>query len=110
MFLIYFNFKETRNKEDEIESLRTELNQLVKTNETQNEQLLHFNKQAESFQNIKTELVSQIKLLNDELNKTKSLSTKFLQLEEEKRYLMEENSSNIYSNVSYFIIFHSIHF
>jgi|688.fasta_scaffold2822404_1 hypothetical protein len=90
-----FIIKDNKNKVEEIESLKTQLNQLIKTNETQHEQLSHFNKQTESFQNIKAELVSQIKLLNDELNKTKSLSTRFLQLEEEKRYLMEENSGNI---------------
>ena len=102
--LLIFNFKESINKVEEIESLRTQLNQLIKTNETQNEQLSHFNRQTESFQNIKAELVSQIKLLNDELNKTKSLSTKFFQLEEEKRYLMEENSGINYYYYNQYII------
>ena len=56
------------------------------------EQLNHLNKQVQSLEAIKNELNSHVAVLNDELSKSKAFSSKFVNIEQEKRKLMEENS------------------
>ena len=68
------------------------MNTLIKEKNLQNEQLIYLNKQIKSLEDVKNELNSQIALLNDELNKSKTLSTKLVNMEQEKRVLMEEMS------------------
>jgi hypothetical protein len=53
------------------------------------------NKQIQSLEAFKNELNSHVALLNDELNKSKTLSSKVVDIEQEKRKLMEENSGII---------------
>lgn len=80
------------DKTEEVNSLKSQLTNLSRENSTQKEQLDFYSKQLESLQAVKNELNLQVNILNDELNKTKSLSTKFLEVEKEKRVLMQENS------------------
>ena len=68
---------------------------LLKEKNLQSEQLNYTSKQIQSLEAVKNELNSHIELLNDELNKSKALSPKLINIEQEKRGLMEENSSTL---------------
>ena len=111
-------FKDSSDKEEEIDSIKTKMNGLLKDNNLKSnhlrrkkkvdmrffdqfnliyyfiigEQLNHLNKQVQSLEAIKNELNSHVAVLNDELSKSKAFSSKFVNIEQEKRKLMEENS------------------
>ena len=65
---------------------------IKKKNSDKDEQIDFYKKQIDSLQSIKKELNSQILILNEELDKTKNLNLKCLNLEKENRKLLEENS------------------
>ena len=87
---------ESLEKADEMDQLKSKINNLIKENNSLSEQINYTNKQIESLQGVKNELNSQIYLLNDELNKTKTVDLKFKNIEQEKRMLMQENSGKIF--------------
>jgi hypothetical protein len=99
VYLLIFNLFTTRleslEKSDEMNTLKSKINNLIKENNSLSEQINYTNKQIESLQGVKNELNSQIYLLNDELNKTKTVDLKFKNIEQEKRMLMQENSGKI---------------
>lgn len=80
------------------------MNALIKENESSKEKLNFSLKQLDSLQIVKHELEAKIVFLNTELNKTRDMSSKFLNFEKEKRQLMEENSS-IYFQKCLFLFF-----
>ena len=97
---------ESLEKADEMDQLKSKINNLIKENNSLSEQINYTNKQIESLQGVKNELNSQIYLLNDELNKTKTVDLKFKNIEQEKRMLMQENSGKIFCFfVNYFYLF-----
>lgn len=63
------------------------------------------NKQIQSLEAFKNELNSHVALLNDELNKSKTLSSKVVDIEQEKRKLMEENSGIIIKSTKLSLLF-----
>jgi chromosome segregation ATPase len=73
---------------------KTQLSTLQRELHAHKEQTISYEKQLESLQNLKDELNSQITILNEELNKTTSLSKRCSILESEKLQLVQLNSGN----------------
>lgn len=80
------------NREDEVKSLKSQLDSILVKNKSYDEQLEHSNRKIESLNQVKNELNSQVTILNLELDKTKGLNSKCVQLERENRKLLEESS------------------
>ena len=69
----------------------------TKDHEALKEQNNFYMKQIDTLQTAKGELSSQIENLNEELDKVKNLSSKFINVQQEKRDLMQHNSGRILS-------------
>jgi chromosome segregation ATPase len=64
----------------------------VKEHETLKDQIGFYMKQIEALQTAKIELHSQIEMLNNELDKARTVDSKFINVQQEKRDLMQHNS------------------
>ncbi len=64
----------------------------LKEHDALKDQIGFYLKQIETLQTAKVELHSQIDILNNELDKSKSVSSKFISVQQEKRDLMQHNS------------------
>jgi len=90
----FFLIVDSIEKGDELQVYKTQVSTLQRELHAQKEQTISYEKQLESLQNLKEELNSQIVILSEELNKTKSLSKRCSLLESEKLQLVQLNSGN----------------
>ncbi len=84
--------RETKNYSEDVGLLRAEINSLIKEKAKHDEQVDFYEKQNDSFQNVKRELNSQIVILNDELAKMKNFNAKYTDMDKENRKLLEKVS------------------
>lgn len=80
------------DREDEVKSLKSQLDSVLVKNKSYDEQLEHSNRKIESLNQVKLELSSQVTILNAELERGKGLNMKCVHLEKENRKLLEETS------------------
>ncbi len=84
--------RENKNYSEDVSLLRAEINSLIKEKAKHDEQIDFYEKQNDSFQNVKKELNSQIAILNDELTKMKNFNSKYSEIDKENRKLLEKVS------------------
>ncbi len=91
------------DKYEDINQLKSQITSLIKNKACHDEQIDFYNKQIESFQIVKKELNFQINILNDELNKNKSINEKYFDIERENRKLLEHISGLIFIYLFFYL-------
>lgn len=86
--------REKSNNSEEISELNHKLDHAMRECDSAKDQLKFYTKQIETLQATKVELASQLSILSEELDKSKSVSSKYLTLQQEKRDLMQQNSGS----------------